>query len=100
MCDPKCDIGVIGLGNMGRNLVLNLADKGFTVGVYNRTTEKTDEFMSQEAGGRPIQAGRTLREFVGLLEPPRSVLGVPTSFGRVVAVSPFPSTVRHGCSSC
>jgi 6-phosphogluconate dehydrogenase len=31
MSDPKCDIGVIGLGNMGRNLVLNLADKGFTV---------------------------------------------------------------------
>ncbi|BEQ15951.1 NADP-dependent phosphogluconate dehydrogenase [Desulfoferula mesophila] len=86
MSDPKCDIGVIGLGNMGRNLVLNLADKGFTVGVYNRTTEKTDEFMSHEAGGRSIQAGRTLREFVDLLEPPRSVLLIVSAGKAVDAV--------------
>ena len=33
------DIGVIGLAVMGRNLILNMNDHGFTVAAYNRTTE-------------------------------------------------------------
>ena len=35
----KHDIGLIGLAVMGQNLVMNMANKGFSVGVYNRTTE-------------------------------------------------------------
>ena len=38
----KADIGLIGLAVMGENLALNMAGKGFTVAVYNRTTEKID----------------------------------------------------------
>ena len=38
----KADIGLIGLAVMGENLALNMESKGFTVAVYNRTTEKTD----------------------------------------------------------
>ncbi|MCB2227954.1 MAG: NADP-dependent phosphogluconate dehydrogenase [Desulfarculaceae bacterium] len=86
MSKDKCDIGVIGLGNMGRNLVLNLADKGFSVAVYNRTTEKTDEFMSSDAGGRAIQAGRTPAEFVELLAKPRAALLIVSAGKAVDAV--------------
>lgn len=72
MSKQDCDIGLIGLGTMGRNFVLNMADHGFAVAVYNRTTEKTKDFMENEVGARPIQAGYDLQEFVGLLRRPRA----------------------------
>ncbi len=74
MSNQDCDIGLIGLGTMGRNFVLNMADHGFTVAAYNRTTEKTREFMDQEVGSRPIRAGYDLKEFVGLLRRPRALI--------------------------
>ena len=74
MSQQGCDIGLIGLGTMGRNFALNLADHGFVVAVYNRTADKTREFMATEAGPRPIQAGYDLPEFVGLLRRPRAVI--------------------------
>jgi 6-phosphogluconate dehydrogenase len=74
MSNQGCDIGLIGLGTMGRNFVLNMADHGFTVAAFNRTTEKTREFMDNEVGARPIQAGYDLQEFVGLLRPPRALI--------------------------
>ena len=40
------DIGLVGLAVMGQNLVLNMANHGFSVGVFNRTTSKTDEFVA------------------------------------------------------
>ena len=40
------DIGLIGLAVMGQNLALNIADHGFQISVYNRTTEKTDKFVA------------------------------------------------------
>ena len=39
----KADIGLIGLAVMGENLVMNMESKGFTVAVFNRTTEKVDK---------------------------------------------------------
>ena len=74
MSKQDCDIGLIGLGTMGRNFVLNMADHGFAVAVYNRTTEKTRDFMETEVGARPIQAGYDLQEFVGLLRRPRALI--------------------------
>jgi 6-phosphogluconate dehydrogenase len=74
MDNGSCDIGLVGLGTMGRNLVLNMADHGFAVGVYNRTTAKTREFMDQEAGDRKIRGGYTLAEFVGHLKQPRVII--------------------------
>src|SRR6516164_4733423 len=67
----QCDIGLIGLGVMGKNLVLNMESKGFSVAVFNRTTEITDKFMADRAKGKNIQATRTLEEFVGALKKPR-----------------------------
>ena len=40
------DIGLIGLAVMGQNLVLNMASRGYSVGVFNRTTATTDEFIA------------------------------------------------------
>ncbi len=74
MSNQDCTIGLAGLGTMGRNLVLNMADHGFAVAVYNRTGEKTREFMEQEVGGRNIQPGYTLAEFAGHLQTPRAII--------------------------
>jgi 6-phosphogluconate dehydrogenase len=59
---------------MGGNLVLNMADHGFSVAVYNRSAEKTRAFMEQQAGGREVRAGYTLAELIGLLRRPRSII--------------------------
>ncbi|MFA5112407.1 MAG: NADP-dependent phosphogluconate dehydrogenase [Desulfobaccales bacterium] len=74
MTSQDCDIGLIGLGTMGRNFVLNMADHGFTVAAYNRTTEKTRDFVANEVGSRPIKAGYNLKEFAGLLKKPRAII--------------------------
>jgi 6-phosphogluconate dehydrogenase len=74
MAKQGCDIGVFGLGTMGRNLALNFADHGFPVAVFNRTAEKTREMMAQETGSRDIRPAYDLKEFVGLLRRPRALL--------------------------
>jgi 6-phosphogluconate dehydrogenase len=67
----QCDIGLIGLGVMGENLVLNMESKGFSVAVFNRTTAVTDKFAEGRAKGKNIQPTRTIEEFVGALKKPR-----------------------------
>ena len=67
----RCDIGLIGLGVMGENLVLNMESKGFFVAVFNRTTEVTEKFATGRAHGKNIQPTSTLEEFVGALKKPR-----------------------------
>ena len=49
---PSADFGLIGLAVMGQNLILNVADHGFTVCAYNRTTSKVDNFLANEAKGK------------------------------------------------
>jgi 6-phosphogluconate dehydrogenase len=46
MAKPLSDIGLVGLAVMGQNLALNIADHGFQISVFNRTTEKTDKFVA------------------------------------------------------
>jgi len=69
-----CDIGLIGLAVMGENLVLNMESKGFTVAVYNRTTEVTEKFAAGRAKGKNIVPTRTLQEFVAALKRPRKAM--------------------------
>ncbi|MDN3515460.1 MAG: NADP-dependent phosphogluconate dehydrogenase [Candidatus Brocadia sp.] len=69
----KNQLGLIGLAVMGQNLVLNAADHGFRVSVFNRTPEKTEEFMTAEARGKSITATYSLEEFVASLERPRII---------------------------
>jgi 6-phosphogluconate dehydrogenase len=70
----RADIGLIGLAVMGRNLVLNLADHGYTVAVYNRTISKVDEFLATEAKGSKVIGTDSLEALVAALEPPRVVM--------------------------
>jgi 6-phosphogluconate dehydrogenase len=70
----QCDIGLIGLAVMGRNLVLNMADHGFQVAVFNRTTRKVDEFMADEAGGKSIVGCQSPEELVQHLKRPRRLI--------------------------
>ena len=68
------DIGLVGLAAMGQNLVLNMADKGFGIAVFNRTVSKVDRFMSQRAGDRRISGAHSLGELCGALSRPRTVM--------------------------
>ena len=71
MTTNQCDIGLIGLGVMGENLALNMESKGFSVAVFNRTTEVTEKFAADRAKGKNIQPTRTMEEFVAALKKPR-----------------------------
>ena len=68
------DIGVIGLAVMGENLVLNMASRGYTVAVYNRTTSKVDAFLAGRAADRLIVGAWSPEELVSKLAKPRRVM--------------------------
>jgi len=78
------DIGLIGLAVMGQNLVLNMANHGFSVGVYNRTTTTTDEFINSLPGESAdkvhpgtvdrVKGYHTPEEFVASLQSPRRIM--------------------------
>ena len=68
------DIGLIGLAVMGENLVLNMANHGHTVAVYNRTTAKVDEFIAGRAAGKPIIGSHSPEELCSKLKSPRRVM--------------------------
>ena len=70
----KSDLGLIGLAVMGENLVMNMESKGFTVSVFNRTTEKVERFVNGRAKGKNIVGCYSLRELVDSLEKPRKVM--------------------------
>lgn len=70
----KAHFGLIGLGVMGENLVLNAERNGFSSVVYNRTAAKTDAFLAGRGAGKDIVGAYTLQEFVAALERPRRIL--------------------------
>lgn len=69
----KAQIGLIGLATMGANLARNIANNGFPICVYNRTTEKTAEFI-QEFGNEKLTGSKTIKEFVKKLATPRKII--------------------------
>ncbi len=68
----KSDFGLIGLAVMGQNLVLNVESRGFQVSVFNRTTDKTDEFVAKNPGKKLVGCD-TLEAFVQSLALPRKI---------------------------
>lgn len=72
--EEKADIGVIGLAVMGQNLILNINDNGFKVATYNRTTDKIDRFLQNEAKGTEIIGAYSLEELVRKLKSPRRIM--------------------------
>ena len=53
---------------MGQNLIMNMADHGFVVCAFNRTTSKVDDFLKNEAKGKSIVGAHSLRELVAKLK--------------------------------
>ena len=75
MPEGTSEIGLIGLAVMGQNLALNIADHGFKISVYNRTTSKMDAFVAQNPntpGG--LEGFETLEKFVTSLKRPRKII--------------------------
>ncbi len=72
--EKLADIGLVGLAVMGENLVLNMESKGFTVAVYNRTTEKVDKFVNGRGSGKNIIGTHSIEELVKNLKRPRKVM--------------------------
>ncbi len=72
--EPQADIALIGLAVMGQNLILNMNDHGFTVVAYNRSTEKVDQFLANEAKGTRILGAHSIEEMVAQLKRPRRVM--------------------------
>ncbi|KGG19594.1 NADP-dependent phosphogluconate dehydrogenase [Prochlorococcus marinus] len=70
----KAHFGLVGLGVMGENLVLNAERNGFSSVVYNRTYQKTEDFLLGRGVNKSIQGAKDLQEFVSKLERPRRVL--------------------------
>jgi len=70
----KQQIGVIGLAVMGKNLALNIESRGYSVSVFNRSFDKTEEFLKNEAEGKNFVGLKTIKEFVDSLETPRKIL--------------------------
>lgn len=69
----KQQIGVVGMAVMGRNLALNIESRGYSVSIFNRTGEKTDDVVAENPGKKLVPY-YTIEEFVGSLEKPRRIL--------------------------
>jgi 6-phosphogluconate dehydrogenase len=75
---PGYEIGMVGLGVMGRNFLLNLADHGFAVAAYDRDPAKVAA-LRQETKGCDACGAADIKEFIAMLRCPRAVmLLVPT----------------------
>ena len=68
------ELGIVGLATMGMNLARNLASREIRVGVYNRTRERTDEFMAAHGSEGDFRPAATLQDLVRILTPPRAIL--------------------------
>ena len=71
----KSDIGLVGLGTIGAALSLNIAEKGFTIAVFNRTVSVTETFKA-EAGplADKVTPCPTLEALVAALKTPRAII--------------------------
>src|SRR6476469_8705603 len=69
----KQKIGLVGLAVMGENLALNIEEKGFPIAVFNRSTEKVDDFLKRNPG-KKIVGAKSPKELVESLERPRRII--------------------------
>jgi 6-phosphogluconate dehydrogenase len=70
----SCDIGLIGLAVMGENLALNIASRGYSIAVFNRTASVTDAFTASRGNQPNVVGCHTLEDLVAALKPPRKVM--------------------------
>jgi 6-phosphogluconate dehydrogenase len=92
MSGHKYEIGMVGLGVMGRNLLLNMADHGYAVAGYDKEPARV-EALAAESGGKSIRGAQTLKEFLCLLKSPRAVIMLvpagPTVDGVIRDILPY-----------
>src|SRR5215208_5895326 len=69
----KYTFGIIDLGTMGRNLLLNMADHGFNVAGHDKD-EKKIELLSKESGKENVKGFSAITEFIKSLQKPRAVM--------------------------
>jgi 6-phosphogluconate dehydrogenase len=79
------EIGMVGLGVMGRNLVLNMADHGYAVAGYDKDQTKV-EALRIESADRKIAGAANIVDFITLLQKPRSIMMLVPAGGPVDAV--------------
>lgn len=85
-------IGVVGMGVMGKNLALNIESRGYSVAIYNRTSDSTEEVMAAHPD-KKLQPAYTIPEFVADIQRPRRILlmvkaGQPTD-ATIKALLPY-----------
>ena len=73
MPKKKYELGLIGLGVMGRNLLLNMADSGFAVAGYDKDQKQVKTLM-KEAKAYDMYGAKNVKDFVKSLESPRKIL--------------------------
>jgi 6-phosphogluconate dehydrogenase len=71
--NKQCQIGMVGLGIMGRNLLLNMADHGFVVAGYDKDKEKVDS-LHKEAKQQQVYGAAGVEKFLQLLQTPRAIM--------------------------
>lgn len=74
MSEIKYDFGMIGLGVMGSNLLLNMADHGFAVIGYDKNRDKTNLFESSATKNTIVKGVNTLQEMIDTLKIPRKIM--------------------------
>jgi 6-phosphogluconate dehydrogenase len=82
------EIGMVGLGVMGRNLVLNMADHGFSVAGYDKDQSKVDA-LRKESADPNIRGAASIIDFIALLRNPRAIMTL------VPAGSPVDSVIKY-----
>jgi len=87
MTQGKHEIGMIGLGVMGRNMLLNIAEQGFAVAGYDKDPKRVTQ-LRDEAGDLPVQGAENITDFVALLKKPRAVM-------MLVPAGPIVDSVIH-----
>ena len=74
MADQLYDFGMIGLGVMGRNLLLNMADHGFPVIGFDLDPQKGASLEASATAGTTVKGVATLAEMIHQMKPPRKVM--------------------------
>ena len=87
MTQEKFEIGMVGLGVMGRNMLLNMAEHGFAVAGYDKDSKRVVQ-LREEAGDLPVQGAEKITDFIALLKKPRAVM-------MLVPAGPIVDSVIH-----
>ena len=73
MSQQQYIIGMVGLGVMGRSMVLNIADHGFAVAGYDKDPARVAQ-LRREAGDLPVKGVDEIVDFISSLKKPRAVM--------------------------